>query len=138
MTISSIFIVLIVACQSPSALEETEIKFMNENEIHKTGVFHTYEVALIDKEGENISADQVFLYMNMERMNHPMTGTMEEKDKGKFALDLPLAMEGEWYAEVTVEIDGQEKTERFVLFAEGEMSEDYIRGYDADIDRVPE
>jgi len=138
MTISSIFIVLIVACQSPSILEETIIGFSNEESVFKTGEFHTYEVTIQNQTGEMISVDRVYLYMNMERMNHPMVGTMTRVEEGVYSVDLPLAMEGDWYAEVTIENDGEEKTEQFSVYAEGEMSEEYIRGYDADTGKVPE
>lgn len=137
MTFSSIFIVLIVGC-SAQELEKVTVEFKEENQTLATGKFHTYQVNLADESGDPFSADDVSIYMNMERMNHPMQGTMQAVEEGKYTVDLPLAMEGEWYAEVTVTYDNEETTERFSLYAEGDMAEEYMKGYDADTGEVPQ
>ncbi|WP_096189461.1 hypothetical protein [Evansella halocellulosilytica] len=119
-------------CSTSAQTELYEIIFENEGETIETGEFQTYEVKIKGHEGERQSVDSVYLYMNMERMNHPMEGTMDEIEKGYYQIDLPLAMEGEWYAEVTVTNNGEESIQRFTLFGEGDMVMDYMKGYNAD------
>ncbi|UCZ52036.1 FixH family protein [Bacillus shivajii] len=131
-TFTIVVMLLISGCNVNSELDNLEINFFNEGSTYRTGEFHTYEVALLTGEEEPISVEDVYLYMNMERMNHPMEGTMVETEKGHYQLDLPLAMEGEWYAEVTVKIGDEEKTERFLINGEGEMVMDFMKGYNAD------
>jgi hypothetical protein len=119
-------------CSSVGALGNTDIQLENAGETYQTKEFITFEVNLQDKDGEAVSPERVYLYMNMERMHHPMEGTMKETEPGNFVIDLPLAMEGEWYAIVTISEGEKEVEERFEVFAEGEMEPELLKGYNAD------
>ncbi|PYZ93573.1 hypothetical protein CR194_10440 [Salipaludibacillus keqinensis] len=138
LTITSIIILLIVACQSEPVLEKISIEFHNEGEVFETGEFQTFRVELKDKAGERLEVDDVKIHINMERMNHPMIGTMNLSEDGVYEVELPLAMAGEWYTEITLTEEGEERVERFYLQAEGEMAEEFMRGYHADTGEVPE
>lgn len=136
MTITIIITVLIVGCRT-TALSDVTVALLQEGDTFTTGEFHTFEVALKDKTGEPVEADNVQIHINMERMNHPMTGTMKMDDEGIYSVVLPLAMEGEWYVDVTILLEDEETTERFHIHAQGDMADDYMRGFDADSGEVP-
>ncbi|UTR11188.1 FixH family protein [Evansella sp. LMS18] len=119
-------------CSSANALGNTDIQLKNAGETYPTKEFITYEVILQDKDGEAVSPETVYLYMNMERMHHPMEGKMKETEPGKFAIELPLAMEGEWYAIVTISEGENEVEKQFEIFGEGEMEPELLKGYNAD------
>lgn len=99
-----------------------------------TGEFYTYTVKLQDPSGNPVDADKVYLFMNMEGMHHPTEGTMHVVEKGVYQLELPLAMAGEWYAEVTLSQGNEERTlDRFTVQAEGKKFMMYMKGYNADL-----
>ncbi|MCR6095718.1 FixH family protein [Salipaludibacillus agaradhaerens] len=136
MTITIITTVLIVGCRSTASSDVT-VTFLQDGDTFETGEFHTFEVRLTDEIEEPIEVDNLQIHINMERMNHPMTGTMTMDDEGTYSVELPLAMEGEWYVDVTALLEDEESIERFYIQAEGEMAEDYMRGFDADKGEVP-
>jgi hypothetical protein len=122
--------IIITGC---SSREDVNVLFLEEGKTISTEGFHTYTVELTDKKGNPLAADSVFLFVNMKVMNHPMQGTMKQIEDGLYELDLPLAMAGEWLADVTVIINGEPKVfEGFELFAEGSINKEYIKGYHAD------
>ncbi len=99
-----------------------------------TGEFYKYTVELTDQAGKAVDVDKVYIFMNMEGMHHPTEGTMHAVDKGVYELELPLAMAGEWYAEVTLSLGDEERTlDRFTVQAEGKKFMMYMKGYNADV-----
>ena len=113
--------------------KDLQVELIPALEIIPTGEFTTYTVQISTKKKQPFDPDQVYLYLNMEMMNHPTEGTMQQVAEGIYQLDLPLAMAGEWYAEITLSIAGQERTyEGFTVTAEGEMFMEYMKGYNHD------
>lgn len=99
----------------------------------ETGVMNPYIVLLKDQQGNPVEVDSVHFYMNMDMMNHPTQGTMQQKEAGAYTLDLPLAMKGEWYTIITLRRGEQSiEIKDFKIQAEGEKHMEYMRGYDAD------
>ncbi|MBU9721857.1 MULTISPECIES: FixH family protein [Bacillaceae] len=131
MTIWTVLIVTMVGCQNDRG-EDLQIEFMNEGNTYRTGEFITFNLGLSDQEGAPVTADQVYFYMNMERMNHPMEGTMIEVSPGNYEIELPLAMEGEWLVEITTTKENKVIEERFYVHGEGDMAMEYMTGYNAD------
>lgn len=128
-----LLIVILFGCSSSAAsLSDTTISLENLGETYGTGEFIPYVITVNDSNGNPFSVDEVYLYINMEGMNHPMEGTMEEKEAGRYELSLPLAMEGEWYVIVTVFAGEDEQEERFTVYAEGERVMEYMKGYNHD------
>lgn len=97
-----------------------------------SGEFNTFTVEV--KGGEK--PENVYLYINMEGMNHPIEGTMKEKGDGKYELDLPVAMGGKWYAVIRVlDKDGEVvQSEKIAdaFEATGDHAMKYMKGYNAD------
>lgn len=131
-----LFASLLSACMADSSapsLNDIEVELIPAKSMIPTGEFTTYTVRVSTKNKQPFDPDQVYLYLNMERMNHPTEGTMKRIDEGIYELDLPLAMAGEWYAEITLSVDEQTRTyEGFSVHAEGEMFMEYMKGYHHD------
>lgn len=125
---------LVTACTSTTAPNSgIEVMFLNDGQVISTEGFHTYSVQLTNKDGETIDAQEVYIYINMEMMNHPIEGTMQKGDTGLYELDLPLAMAGDWYVNVSVTIDGNKyEFSDFSIIAEGPKQMEYMKGYNAD------
>lgn len=135
MILITAMILLMSGCSQgqESILNEVEVNFYADQEIVPTGEKRTYTVELKDPKGNPFDADHVYLYMNMNMMNHPTEGTMKKVRPGTYELELPLAMAGEWYAHVTLTQGGVErKVEGFNQLAEGEKHIELMRGYHAD------
>ena len=131
-TIFTVAMLLMGCSSNQQFLENLNVTFENEGATMPTE-FQTYTVQLTDSAGDVVDVDEVYLYMNMERMNHPIEGTMHNISEGVYELELPLAMAGEWYANITVTNDGDVKLfEGFVLYAEGERQMEFMKGYNAD------
>lgn len=125
--------ILLSACGQQNGLEDIQVSFEGEKEVIPTGEMTTYIVKLGDASGKPIDVEKVYLYMNMKMMNHPTEGTMKRVDTGTYQLDLPLAMAGEWYANVTISEGGQQREiEGFKQQAEGEKKIELMKGYHAD------
>ncbi|MFA9555887.1 FixH family protein [Evansella sp. AB-rgal1] len=134
MTICTVLIVGIVAC-SNGGIDSIQATFFNNGETYPTGEFTTYSVSLVDSSGEPVSVEKLYFYMNMEKMNHPMEGTMKEVKEGLYEIELPLAMPGEWYVNVTI-FNGKEERalDSFTVYAEGDMVMEYMRGFNSDLE----
>lgn len=119
--------------QGSPNLKDIHVELIPAQEVLPTGEFTTYTVKITDKKGKPFDPDKVYLYLNMEMMNHPTEGTMERVSEGIYELSLPLAMAGEWYAEITLSV-GEEtrKYEGFTVQAEGDMFMEYMKGYHHD------
>lgn len=138
----TIFLLLLLILSSLSAcsdnngslnLNELNVELIPAAEILPTGEFTTYTVQITDKNKNPFDPDRVYLYLNMEMMNHPTEGTMERVSEGVYELALPLAMAGEWYAEITLYVGDQEKKyEGFTVQAEGDKFMEYMKGYNHD------
>ncbi|MBU9711445.1 FixH family protein [Evansella tamaricis] len=131
----TICIVSILGCSGEENLNDYNVLLENEGNTYQTGEFIPLKVIVEDPSGEPVSVDDIFLYMNMERMNHPMQGTMEEQDQGMYIIELPLAMGGEWYVDVLIKDGKKEREERFYIHGEGEMVMEYMMGYNKDEER---
>ncbi|MDG5789207.1 FixH family protein [Evansella sp. AB-P1] len=131
MTICTVIIVTMTGCNK-SELDTLIVNLKQEGETFQKGEFTTYEVSLKSQQEEQVSVDDVYLYMNMEHMNHPMEGKMEKVRDGIYEIDLPLAMAGEWYVLVNVRHEGEEREIPFHVFAEGDMVMKYMQDYHAD------
>lgn len=124
-------LMLVIGCSNPKS--DIEVNFLNNNEIISTEGFHTYKVEIKNEDESGTAVEKVYLYLNMEMMNHPIEGTMEKAQTGIYSIDLPLAMSGDWYAVVTVTMNGQDHTfEDFQFEATGEKNLDFMKGYNAD------
>lgn len=124
---------------SAAALKEITATFTSAQAVVPTGEFQKYTVALMDKAGQATSVDKVYVFMNMEGMHHPTEGTMHEVEKGVYTIELPLAMAGEWYAEVTLTTGSASHTlDRFTVMAEGKKFMMYMKGYNADTGAAPQ
>lgn len=121
--------------EAPPVVDLASIKVTLETAAQpiETGVMTPYVVSLADEQGNPVEVDSVHFYMNMEMMNHPTQGTMQKMENGKYEVELPLAMEGEWYTIITI-TKGEESTEmkEFKVQATGEKFMEYMKGYDAD------
>lgn len=111
---------------------EYNIDLKVEPEQPVSGEFSNFTVEV--KDGDK--PEKVTLYLNMEGMNHPMQGTMEETGEGKYELELPVAMGGKWYAVVRL-LDKDDKVIHSKKFedafeATGDHAMKYMKGYDAD------
>lgn len=129
------FIVLMVVtgCSSSDYSSELQVNFLQDGATISTEGFQTYSVELKDKDGKAIDVEQVYMYMNMEMMNHPIEGTMNHVGKGVYELDLPLAMSGDWYVNLSVTFNGETTVlEGFSIFGEGEKQMEWMKGYHAD------
>ncbi|MGO4887368.1 hypothetical protein ACJ2A9_06410 [Anaerobacillus sp. MEB173] len=90
-------------------------------ELPQAGEFELFTVTLPN----DLEAEKVTIYLNMEGMDHPMEGTMKEENPFTYTIELPISMAGQWYAIVRV-INGNEVvTERFDFEASGELSNDH-------------
>ncbi|MGO4888520.1 FixH family protein [Anaerobacillus sp. MEB173] len=134
-----IFAISLIGCSSENnqfestILNDAEVNFLNQGELFQTGEMNTYTVEVTDSSGSPLQPDSVYIYMNMEMMNHPMEGTMHEVEAGTYQLDLPLAMAGDWYVQVTIKDGEEEKVfEDFAIQAEGEKVMEIMTGYHAD------
>jgi hypothetical protein len=129
-----IIAMLVIGCTSSSSnFNNVEVRFLNDGQVLSTEAFNTYTVKLVNNDGDAIDAEKVYLYMNMKMMNHPIEGTMKKVDKGLFELELPLAMAGDWYANVTVTIGGETvEFNDFEIIAEGPKQMEWMKGYHAD------
>lgn len=130
-----LFILLLVltACSlSAASLSDVTVTFENADETYEAGEFVPYIVTLKDDRDNYLTVDEVYLYINMEGMNHPMEGTMEEMESGVYELPLPLSMAGEWYVVVTVKQGEEEREETFTVYGEGERVMEYMKGYNHD------
>ena len=130
LTISILLTLGISACGNQ--LTKMDIQLENNGETYETGDFSRYRVLLTDENGNPASAEEVSIYINMERMNHPMEGIMNETKTGTYEIDLPLAMEGEWYIIVNAYIGKEEREEKFTVYGKGEMVMEYMQGFNAD------
>ncbi|MFN7251716.1 MAG: hypothetical protein ACK4M9_13095 [Anaerobacillus sp.] len=129
-----IIAMLVIGCASSSSnSKNVEVKFLNEGQVLSTESFNTYSVKLVNNKGDAIDAEKVYLYLNMKMMNHPIEGTMKRVDIGLYELELPLAMAGEWYANVTVTVEGETiEFSEFAIIAEGPKQVEWMKGYHAD------
>ncbi|MBE3594821.1 MAG: FixH family protein [Candidatus Carbobacillus altaicus] len=101
--------------------------------VYPTGEFKPYRVEIKDATGQPVDVDKVYYFMNMEGMHHPTEGTMRHIGPGSYELFLPLAMPGEWYAEITVEAGDKSHTfTGYHVQAEGKHYQQYMKGYNAD------
>jgi hypothetical protein len=127
--ILSVVLVVISGCGLKQNIQiKDNIQLTISPSIPKAGEFSSFLVNTRDETFEKIE-----ILLNMEEMDHLITGTMKLAGKNKYTLDLPTAMAGKWYAEVFL-YRGNEvvKTVRFLFEAEGELSEKYLQGYNAD------
>ncbi|MDY0323493.1 MAG: FixH family protein [Candidatus Carbobacillus sp.] len=109
------------------------VELKTETPVYPTGVFKPYRVEIRDASGKPVDVDKVYYFMNMEGMHHPTEGTMRHIGPGTYELFLPLAMGGEWYAEITVDVGGQSHTfTGYHVQAEGKHYQQFIKGYNAD------
>lgn len=118
--------------QSGAALNDVKVELVKEKEPIATGEMKAYTVKLT-RNGAPVDVDKVYYYMNMKGMHHPAEGTMKRVEKGVYRIELPLAMPGEWQAEITL-YQGSEtrKVEGFTIQAEGKKYMQYMKGYNAD------
>ncbi|MBE3597144.1 MAG: FixH family protein [Hydrogenibacillus sp.] len=114
-------------------VERLNVELIPAREVLSTGEAHPYRVVVTDQGGQRVDADRVYLFLNMEGMHHPTEGTMRRVGTGEYELRLPLAMPGEWYAEVTISAGGKEKTfTGYQVRAEGKAYHLFMKGYNAD------
>lgn len=132
----AVLMVFTVACgqaTSPgAALNDVKVELVKEKEPIATGEMKGYTVKLTAN-GSPVDVDKVYYYMNMKGMHHPAEGTMKKVETGVYKVDLPLAMPGEWYAEITLTKGSESrKVEGFTVQAEGKKYMQYMKGYNAD------
>ncbi|WP_164984934.1 FixH family protein [Ammoniphilus sp. CFH 90114] len=131
----AVVVLLMTACSQGQGtkLNDIEVSFNGAQAVVPTGQKTLYTVELKDKDGKAIDVEKVYLYMNMNMMNHPTEGTMKRVNPGTYQLELPLAMAGEWYAHVTITEAGVErKVEGFTQQADGDKHMELMKGYHAD------
>lgn len=145
--IMMLLFIFATACGNDDASGDTKkldptnfsVEFAGAQEVVPTGEFTKYTVTVKDSNGKTTSVDKVYLFMNMEGMHHPTEGTMKEVQTGVYELELPLAMEGEWYAEVTITVGDKEHTYgKYYQKAEGKKHMMYMKGYNADLGKPNE
>lgn len=133
MTFIIMFMLLTGCSNDKKQSGDIVVNFLNEGDVISTEGFHTYSLQVTNQKGDALTVESVYLYMNMKRMNHPIEGTMKKVDVGYYELDLPLAMAGEWYANVTINANGETFVfEDFTIYGEGPKQMEYMKGFNAD------
>ncbi|MBT9282041.1 MAG: FixH family protein [Hydrogenibacillus schlegelii] len=114
-------------------VEALTVKLEAPTDVVETGAATPFRVRVEDERGQPVDVEKVYLFTNMEGMHHPTEGTMRHVGPGTYELRLPLAMAGEWYAEVTVTAGGKTKTfTGYTVRAEGKTVHAFMKGYNAD------
>lgn len=75
---------------------------ITEIETSKNKKLHTYELILLNSNGEKVDVDSVFLKLEMKSMNHYSKGKMKKIDKGVYEVELELPMDGIWSKQITL------------------------------------
>ncbi|WP_088040737.1 FixH family protein [Bacillus sp. EAC] len=70
---------------------------------------HTYQVKLVNRNGEKVDVDSVKLNLQMKSMNHHSEGVMKRKESGLYEVQLELPMDGTWSKQVVLKNDKNER-----------------------------
>ncbi|RXI98336.1 hypothetical protein DS745_18605 [Anaerobacillus alkaliphilus] len=128
-----IMVMVVTGCSTSNPPAEVQVTFLDDGQTISTNDFHTYTVQIKNKDGLALDVESVYMFMNMKMMNHPIEGTMNKVDTGLYEIDLPLAMSGDWYVDVSVTYKGETIVyEDFSITAEGPKQMEWMKGFNKD------